>query len=88
MGEMAEHDAENTIEEFLKFGDIKSVKKEFYCSEELTDANDVDIEKILVLDQFAYNKNKETNAKYFIGYKTDKIRSLLIELPQMVGFHN
>ena len=43
MGEMAEHDAENTIEEFLKFGDIKTVKKEFYYSEELTDANHEDI---------------------------------------------
>ena len=82
MKEIVDHDTENVIEVFFKFGDNKTGIKEFHCSKEVTNVGDVTIEKILVSGEFAYNKNKETNAKYFKGYKTDKIRPLLIELPQ------
>ena len=34
--------------------------------------NEVDIEKVLVSGEFAYGKNKETVAKYFIEYNTSK----------------
>ena len=32
----------------------------------------MDIEKILVYGEFAYGRNKETDAKYFIEYNTSK----------------
>ena len=36
-------------------------------------------------DVFAYGKNKKTDAKYFIGYKSDnKIRPLFIEIQQII----
>lgn len=54
----------------------------FHHSRKAFIAIDVNIEKALVYEKFLYCKNKETNAKYFKGYKTDKIRPLLIELPQ------
>lgn len=41
---------------------------------------------MLLPDEFVYGygKNKETDAKYFIAYKTrKKIRPLLIKLPKM-----
>lgn len=41
---------------------------------------------MLLPDEFVYGygKNKETDAKYFIAYKTGKkIRPLLIKLPKM-----
>ena len=34
--------------------------------------NNVDVEEIWVSDGFSYVKNKETNAKCFIGYKKGK----------------
>ena len=50
---------------------------------------DVDFEKILVSDDFAHIKNKETHANYFIGYKNDKkIKPLFIKFSQMTGFFN
>ena len=42
----------------------------------------------MVFHEFTYGKNKEANAKYFIGYKTDKIRLLFIKFKQMTGFLN
>ena len=42
----------------------------------------------MVFHEFTYGKNKEANAKYFIGYKTDKIRLLFIKFTQMTGFLN
>lgn len=33
------------------------------------DVNNLDVKKLLVSDKFAYGKNKETNVKYFTGYK-------------------
>ena len=32
----------------------------------------MDIEKILISGEFAYGKNKEADAKYFIEYNTSK----------------
>lgn len=45
----------------------------------------MDIKKILVAGEFTHCKNKETDAKYFIVFKTDKkkITQLFITLPQM-----
>ena len=33
------------------------------------DINNVDIDKILISDKFAYGKNKLNDSKYFIRYK-------------------
>lgn len=56
--------------EILKSVDVKiEKKKEFHCSKMVIDVNNLDVKKLLVSDKFAYGKNKETNVKYFIGYK-------------------
>ena len=40
-------------------------------------------------DEFAYGKNKETDTKCFIRYKSDqKIRRLIINFRQMIAFLN
>ena len=47
----------------------------------------VEIQKIIVSDAFACGKNKETDAKCFIGYETgNKIIPLFIEVPQMIEY--
>ena len=49
----------------------------------------VEIQKIIVSDAFACGKNKETDAKCFIGYETgNKIIPLFIEVPQMIEYFN
>ena len=50
----------------------------------------MDIEKILVSNEFTYGKDKELDATCFIGYKSGKtkVRQLSIELPQISGFVN
>ena len=56
--------------EILKSVDVKiEKKKEFHCSKMVINVNNLDVKKLLVSDKFAYGKNKETNVKYFIGYK-------------------
>ena len=47
-------------------------KMKFYYSKKAIYVNNVDIEKLLISDKFAYDKSKEANAKYFIGHKTGK----------------
>ena len=60
--------AEVTFNQFLKLGDVEISKMEFYCSKKVIVLNNVDVKKVLVSNEFAYGKNKETNAKYFIRY--------------------
>lgn len=44
---------------------------------------------MLIFDEFFYGKNKETDGKYFIGYKTSKKNGLLfITLSQMSRYLN
>ena len=87
---MAEHDIVITTNEFLKFDDFKIEKIMFYCFKKAIMVNNVKVEKILISNEFAYGKNKETNGKYFIRYKNDdeKIRALVVKLPQMIGYPN
>ena len=51
----------NLTKEFLKFGDVKMEK--FVYSKKAINKNNVVVEKILVSDEFANCKNKETNGK-------------------------
>ena len=38
---------------------------------------------------FTYSKSKEPDAKYYIGYENyNKIKTLFIEIPQIIGPHN
>lgn len=67
---MGESDMKKMATEILKSVDVKiEKKKEFHCSKMVIDVNNLDVKKLLVSDKFAYGKNKETNVKYFIGYK-------------------
>ena len=66
---MAERDMKKTTKIEI---DVKIEKIKFHNSKEVIQVSDVDIEKILISDEFAYGKNKETGAKYFIGLKTGK----------------
>ena len=48
---------------------------------------EVDIAEMIVSDAFAYDKNKEPDAKYFIAYETNnKIIPLFNQVPQMNGY--
>ena len=53
-------------------GDVEIEKKKFRCSKKAIDVNKVDIKKSLVSGEFAYDENKEKDAKYLIGYKSGK----------------
>ena len=67
---MGESDMKKMAMEILKSVDVKiEKKKEFHCSKMVINVNNLDVKKLLVSDKFAYGKNKETNVKYFIGYK-------------------
>ena len=83
---MAEHDIVITANEFLKFNDFKIEEIMFYCFKKAVMVNNVNVEKILISNEFAYGKNKETNGKYFIRYKNDdeKIGALVVKLLQMI----
>ena len=59
--EMAKSVMKNLTKEFLKFGDVKMEK--FVYSKKAINKNNVVVEKILVSDEFANCKNKETNGK-------------------------
>lgn len=77
---MAGPDMKKMIKEFLKLGDFEMEKKKFHNSKELIDLG-------YWYPMRVYDKNKETNAKYFFGYKTGKKnRTSYIEFPQMPGF--
>ena len=59
-------------------------KMERYYSKKAINVKNVDVEKILISDEFAYEKNKEKDGKYFIRYKkSEQIRPVAIRLPQM-----
>lgn len=62
-----------------------NLKKMERCySKKAINVKNVDVEKILISDEFAYEKNKETDGKYFIRYKkSEQIRPVAIRLPQM-----
>ena len=67
----------------FKLGDVEIEKKKFRYSKKAIDVNKIDIKKSLVSGEFAYDENKEKDAKYLIGYKTGKkIRPLPTTLPQ------
>ena len=86
---MTERAIKKTTKEFLKFGDVKIEEKKFHCSKKVIDVRDVDIEKIVVSHKLAYGRNKETDAKYFIGYKIgEKLYHYSFELPKMTGLLN
>ena len=68
-------------EKILKFGNVIVNKKEFHRAKQPISLNLVDIEKIVVSDEF---KHSDKGCKYFIGYTYDNIiRPLCIVLPQM-----
>ena len=46
-------------EKFLNFGKVKIEEIKFHRSKNVIYVNNVDIEKILISDKFAYGKNKE-----------------------------
>ena len=58
--------------EKLIFGNTEIEKKKSHFSKKVIDVNMVDIEKISVSYEFVYDKNKETDAKYYTGNKTVK----------------
>ena len=54
---------------FFKSGNVKIKKVKSHCSKEEINLVDVDIENILLFNEFSCDKNKETGAKYFIRHK-------------------
>ena len=70
------------IQQLLKIGSGEI--EEFPFSKKAIDVNNVDIKNILVSDEIAYLKNKETDAKYFVGHKTNKKNAqFFITFPEM-----
>ena len=67
--DMTEHDIRRATKKFFKINSVETEKMEFLCSKKMINKNDVNVQKKLVSDAFAFEKNKETNAKYFKGYK-------------------
>ena len=68
----------------LKFNKIKLNKKEFHVSKKPIDLMSVNINQMIVSDQFNYNEN---GFKYFIDYRKGEIvKPLCIILPQMSGY--
>ena len=73
----------------MRFGDVKIEKKECHSSKKAVDVKDVDINKILVSNEFAFSKNKKTESKYFIRHKMGKkIKPLFVTVPQISRYLN
>ena len=71
-------------EKTLQFNNIILNKKEFHKSKEPIDLFSVDIDQIVVFDEFKYNNE---GFKYFIGYREgETVKPLCIILPQMSGY--
>ena len=51
------------LKKFLRFVNVEIEKKSFHSSNTAIDANEIDIQKILVPYGFAYGKNKNAGAK-------------------------
>ena len=69
------------IQQFLKYAGDEIQKKNFHSSKKAVNVNNVNIEGILISDEFAHGKNKETDAKYFIGYQNDKKQTMIHHTP-------
>lgn len=49
----------------------------------------INLSELSEFNEFAYGKKKETDEKYFMRHKSDwKVRPLIIEFQQMIGFLN
>ena len=65
--------------------DKKINKNNFYKNRKIFNLHDIDVNKILVSNKESYGT--KNLLKYFIGYNDDDvIRSLFINLPQMIGY--
>ena len=69
--EMAESDMKKkkTTRELLKFGDVQIEEIRVLLLQKANYVNNVEVEKMIVSNEFVYDKNKEINAKHFIRYK-------------------
>ena len=71
-------------EKTLKFNNIRLNKKEFHKSKEPIDLLSVNVDQIVVSDEFKHNNE---GFKHFIGYlKGEIVKPLCIILPQMSGY--
>ena len=69
----------------INFDDKKINKSNFYKNKKLFNLNDIDANKILVSKKESYGT--KNSLKYFTGCNDDHfIRSLCINLPQMIGY--
>lgn len=66
VGEIVEHNIEQTTNDSLNLGNTEMEKVYFYGSKKCIDVFDVHIKKKKESDAFAYGKSEETDAKYFI----------------------
>lgn len=76
------------MEQTLTFGDVTINKKSFHKNKKATKLNDINVNNIVMSNNFNANKSKIDNSitKHFIGYKVNKIKPLCINLPQMNGY--
>ena len=71
-------------EKTLKFNNIRFNKKEFHKSKKLIDLLSVNVDQIVVSDEFKHNNE---GFIHFIGYqKGEIVKPLCIILPQMSGY--
>ena len=83
---LPEYDKREMIKQFLKLGCDEIEKKKFHYSKNPVAIGNVDVNIIITFDVSAYDKNKKTDAKFFIGYKDDKkVSPLWIKLPKIVA---
>ena len=68
----------------VTFDNIRVNKKKFHKSKQPTDLKSVNVDQVVVSDNF---KHSDKGFKYFISYQEDKIgKPLCIILPQMSGY--
>ena len=74
--------------EQLKLSDTEFEKKnKFHCFKQAINISRY--QKSTAIRDFRYSKNKETNVRYHIRYKTGKkVEPLLITLPQRIEYFN
>ena len=70
--------------EFLKFGDVKTKKREFFSSKSAIPISHITIDKIVTPEEFSCVKK---DSKYFVSYKNKEEVTLLCVLLPKISEH-
>lgn len=82
---MVERELRMTANKFLRFGGVKIKKNRVSLLKNDKEYRQCESQKILVSNEFSYGKNKETDKKYFLRFKSCKNKWTVIHRASVNG---